>query len=284
MPGTLFVVSTPIGNLGDLTHRAVEVLRTVDVVACEDTRTTRVLLDHYDVRTRTVALHAHSTEAEVEGLVERLDAGASIALVSDAGTPLLSDPGGTLVAEAVARGHAVVPIPGASALLAALVGSGVDVTRFTFLGFLPRSEAQQLELLAPLRTFPGAVALYESPRRVGETLALLARALGGGRGAVVARELTKRFESFERGTLAALEARDWAETRGEIVVVVAPPSGEDLAATAAGTVDMAAEIRRLRAEGVGAAEISRILAAAHGRTRREVYREVLEVLKGTEPA
>jgi 16S rRNA (cytidine1402-2'-O)-methyltransferase len=194
----------------------------VAVVACEDTRTSRVLLDRYGIRTPTTSMHAHSQAHEVDALVSRLVAGDDVALISDAGTPLLSDPGGALVAAALTAGMEVVPVPGPSAVLAALAGAGVPADRFVFLGFLPRAEADQRELLGPLRGLPLAVVVYESPHRTPETLAMLARVLGE-RAACVARELTKKFEEWLRGTPAELSAELARRPRkGEFVVVIGP--------------------------------------------------------------
>ena len=272
MTGRLFVVATPIGNLEDLGHRAARVLGEVAVVACEDTRTSRVLLDRYGIRTPTTSMHAHSQAHEVDALVSRLVAGDDVALISDAGTPLLSDPGGALVAAALTAGMEVVPVPGPSAVLAALAGAGVPADRFVFLGFLPRAEADQRELLGPLRGLPLAVVVYESPHRTPETLAMLARVLGE-RAACVARELTKKFETFERGSLSELATRLGEGLRGEIVIVVAPPV---LGATEAeAPADLDADIARLAARGLSASDAARVLAGAHGLSKKEAYRRVL---------
>ncbi len=271
MPGRLFVVATPIGNLEDLGHRAARILGEVAVVACEDTRTSRVLLDRYGVRTPTTAYHAHSEAPVVEALLARLGSGEDVALISDAGTPLVSDPGGSLVAGAVAQGIEVVPVPGPSAVLAALAGAGLATDRFVFLGFLPRGEAEQREVLAPLRALPLALVIYESPHRTGETLALLERALGD-RSACVARELTKKFETFERGRLSALAPRYADGVRGEIVIVVGPP---EAATEAEAPPDLDRDVAQLLARGLSASEAARILAGAHGLSKKEAYRRVL---------
>lgn len=272
MPGQLFVVATPIGNLEDLGHRAARVLGEVAVVACEDTRTSRVLLDRYGLRTPTASLHAHSQAHEVDALVARLVAGDDVALISDAGTPIISDPGGALVAAALAAGIGVVPVPGPSAVLAALAGAGLPADRFVFLGFLPRGEAEQRELLAPLRALPLALVVYESPHRTVETLGVLARVLGD-RSACVARELTKKFETFERGTLSGLSERLADGLRGEIVIVVAPPSPSVDGAEA--PADLDADIARLLERGLSASDAARVLAGAHGLSKKEAYRRVL---------
>jgi len=275
VPGQLYLVSTPIGHLGDLSHRAVEVLRGVQVIACEDTRTSRVLLDHYGIQTPTVSLHAHSTEAEVERLLLRLEAGEDLALISDAGTPLLSDPGAPLVGGAIARGAAVVPVPGASALLAALVGAGLDASRFTFLGFLPNREGDQREVIAAERDRPQTLVLYESPRRVAATLGLLLEVLGD-RQACVARELTKRFETFDRGVLSALIPRYQEGTLGEVAIVVAGAGPAEAVDAEDREQAIAKEVAALDASGLKTAEAARRLAGAFGLTRQEAYQRLLE--------
>lgn len=278
MPGQLYVVSTPIGHLGDLSSRAAEVLRSVPLIACEDTRTSRVLLDHYGISTPTVALHAHSSEAEIERLLVRLEGGEDLALISDAGTPLLSDPGSSLVGGAIQRGVTVVPVPGASALLAALVGAGLDASRFTFLGFLPSREGDQREVLAAERQSPHTLVLYESPRRVGATLGLLLEVLGD-RQACVARELTKRFETFDRGALSALVPRYQEGTLGEVAIVVAGASKVSADDGADREEAIAREVAALDAAGLKTAEAARRLAGAFGLTRQEAYRRLLEQKK-----
>ena len=219
----LYLVSTPIGNLGDITIRALETLAAADVLACEDTRTTRVLLDRYGIRRRAVAYHEHNSEEAGPRLVEAVRAGRSVALVSDAGTPLVSDPGYRLVELALEAGCRVVPIPGASALLAAVAASGLPSDTFTFSGFLPAKSGQRRTRLEELRAVPGTLVFYESPRRLADALAAMAETLGD-RPAVVARELTKTFEEFRRGSLATLAAAyaDEDTPKGEVVVCVGP--------------------------------------------------------------
>jgi 16S rRNA (cytidine1402-2'-O)-methyltransferase len=269
--GTLYVVATPIGHLEDITLRALAVLRDVAVIACEDTRTTRKLLTRHGIETPTISFHAHSSTEDVERIVLRLEDGESVAVVSDAGTPVVSDPGEVLIAAAIARGIAVVPIPGASAMLAALAGSGVSSRFVLFLGFLPREEIEQREILAPLRDAPYTIVLYESPRRVGETLGVLERSLGD-RYAVVARELTKKFETFERGALSGLAAKFVEDVLGEITIVIAPP----VAGVAAVDLDRArGEASRLLASGERVADVAKAIAKAHGLARQEAYQLVL---------
>jgi len=227
--GRLYIVSTPIGNLADITVRAIEVLRSADRVLAEDTRRTSILFRHHDIRTPLVSLHEHNEEARTERVLDWLGAGEELALVSDAGTPLLSDPGGAVVAQAVGAGHAVIPVPGASAALAALVASGLDPEPFTFYGFLPRSGRERTERLAELATIPHTAVLYESPARLVPTLEELAERSHPERRVAVARELTKLHEEVRRGTLAEVAGyyRDRG-VRGEVVVVL--EAGSDVPA------------------------------------------------------
>lgn len=266
--GTLFVVSTPIGNLGDLSARAVETLRTVDAILAEDTRHTRALLHHFDIHTPLEAHHEHNEAATTPSLVGRLQLGARLALVSDAGTPLLSDPGARLVAAVAAAGIPVVPIPGASALLAALVGAALPADRFTFFGFAPRKGPERRAMIGDIAALRHTAVLYEAPSRVGDTLGDLAAAGAGDRPAAVARELTKQFEEFRRGTVREL-AEFYAETapRGEVVIVVQggeePPLDEDALRTRA---------LALRAEGLSARDVVRVLMEDAGAPRNLAYR------------
>jgi 16S rRNA (cytidine1402-2'-O)-methyltransferase len=217
----LYLVPTPIGNLEDLTFRALRVLKEADLVACEDTRTTGVLLQHYGVETPRTSFHAHNEHQKARHLVERMRAGETVALVSDAGTPGISDPGFLLVREALAAGVEVVALPGATAFVPALVASGLPTDRSAFEGFLPQKKGRQarLDALAGERR---TVVLYESPHRLVKLLGELEARLGADRPAAVGRELTKKFEEVRRGTLAELRAAYAAQpaVRGEIVVVV----------------------------------------------------------------
>ena len=220
-PGTLYVVATPLGNLEDVTFRAVEILKTVDAIASEDTRRTRTLVKRYDIRRPLIAYHEHNEERAAARLVERLLAGDTLALVSDAGTPLVSDPGYRLVELAVREGIRVVPVPGPSAVTAALSAAGLPPQPFHFAGFLSRKDGARRSRLAELLTLECTLVFYESPHRLGKTLAAMADVLGD-RQAVVARELTKVHEEFVRGSLSELAAR-YGENKpkGEIVVLVA---------------------------------------------------------------
>lgn len=222
MSGKLYLVATPIGNLEDITLRALRVLREVDLIACEDTRHTRKLLAHYEISKPTVSYHDHNERERAADLIEKLRAGLNIALVSDAGTPLVSDPGFRLVRDSIDEGIQVVPIPGPSALVTALAASGLATAEFTFAGFLPaRRHARRARLaqLAPLHT---TLVFYEAPHRIKETLAD-ARDVLGNRQTVVARELTKLHEQFIRGALSEIEI---TETRGEIVLLIGPPTDD----------------------------------------------------------
>lgn len=267
--GVLYVVSTPIGHLGDISLRAIRVLQSVDRVLCEDTRHAHTLLARYGIETPTSALHEHNEARATPGVLAALERGESLALISDAGTPLVSDPGGRLVAAVVRAEGRVVPVPGASAALAALVGSGLVAHPCTVLGFLARKGTERRRQLQWAATCPHAVVLYEAPPRVPQTLADLAAVAGPERAAVVARELTKRFEEFRRGTLDALIAY-YSESppRGEVVIVLdaAPPAA---APTEESLTDVASA---LRADGLSARDIMTTLMERHGAARNLAYR------------
>lgn len=224
----LYVVSTPIGNLSDMTLRGMETLAAADLLACEDTRVTRVLLDRYGIARRPVAYHEHNAAEAGPRLIAALEEGRSVALVSDAGTPLVSDPGYRLVSEARARGLKVVPVPGASAVLAALAVAGLPTDSFFFAGFLPSKTTQRRARLESLGGIDSTLVFYESPNRVADTLAEMVEVLGARRPAALCRELTKAYETVEDGTLAEVAGKfDGSERiRGEIVLVVGPPLQE----------------------------------------------------------
>ncbi|HET9454952.1 MAG TPA: 16S rRNA (cytidine(1402)-2'-O)-methyltransferase [Gemmatimonadaceae bacterium] len=264
--GRLYVVSTPIGNMGDFSFRAVEVLKAVQLVLAEDTRHSRALLDRYGIETRTSSYHEHNEAKTAPGFVRRLLDGEDIALISDAGTPLLSDPGQRLVDAAIEAGVQVIPIPGASALLAALVVSGLDATRFTYHGFLPRRGRERGSLLDEVASSRVTSVLYEAPSRVSDTLLELAER-APGRAAVVARELTKQFEEVRRGTLESLGAyyKD-APPRGEVVLVVAGAPAAAMDESALG--EQAAE---LRAKGMSVRDVAAELVKS-GAPRNAAYR------------
>jgi 16S rRNA (cytidine1402-2'-O)-methyltransferase len=267
-PGTLFVVSTPIGNMGDFSFRAVDTLKTVNVVLAEDTRHTRHLLDRYAIATPMLAYHEHVEARLTPTLVGRLVSGESFALVTDAGTPLLSDPGARLVHAAIEAGVRVVPIPGASALLAALVASGLSADRFTFFGFLPRSGRERREALDELVVSDHTSVVYESPSRLVDTLGDL-EALGAGqRQGVVAREMTKQFEDVRRGTLSELRAYyGGAPPKGEIVLVI------DAAPAVIASDELVRErVRALLATGLSVRDAASAAARELGVSRRLAYR------------
>ncbi len=275
--GTLFVVATPIGNLGDMSERAIATLRAVAVVAAEDTRVTRRLWARFGIGTPLVSFHARSGERRVEDLLGRLRAGDDVALVSDAGTPLISDPGGELVSAWAAEGGAVVPIPGASAVLAALMTSGVPAARWVFEGFLPRKGAERRERLARIAADDRATVLFEAPGRTAATLRDLAAACGGERAAAVCRELTKLHEQIRRGGLAQLAEAVVADPpRGEVTIVVGgAPAGWGVG-SAEPQVDLVEGRRRvaaLVARGSSRAEAARLVAVETGLPRRELFRD-----------
>jgi 16S rRNA (cytidine1402-2'-O)-methyltransferase len=271
----LHLVATPIGNLRDITLRALDVLAAADLIACEDTRVTRKLLDHYGIETPLVPYHEHNAAQARPKLLARLAAGEAIALVSDAGTPLVSDPGFKLVRAAREAGHAVTAVPGSSAVLAALIASALPTDRFFFEGFLPSKATQRTGRIAELRRIPATLVLFESGPRIADALADLATGLGT-REAAICRELTKLHEEVRRGELATL-ARHYAgdaETRGEFVIVVAPPQQE-------GNIDDASLDRMLGAAlaRLSVKEAVAEIAAVTGRPRREVYRRALALAK-----
>ncbi|MDQ6827958.1 MAG: 16S rRNA (cytidine(1402)-2'-O)-methyltransferase [Gemmatimonadota bacterium] len=270
--GSLFVVSTPIGNLEDFSARAIETLRSVKAVLAEDTRHSRHLLDRYGIATALVAHHEHNEASTTPGLVDRMLRGDSLALISDAGTPLLSDPGARLVAAAIAAGITVTPVPGASALLAALVASGIDASRFTFFGFLDRKGRDRSEALEELARNPHTSVVYEAPNRVVSTLEALVALGEGERIVAVARELTKQFEEFRRGTVAELvQYYESAPPRGEVVIVLAGASAPVL-----DEVMLRARARALRNGGTSAREVARILTETHRVPRNLAYKLVHE--------
>jgi 16S rRNA (cytidine1402-2'-O)-methyltransferase len=275
-PG-LYVVATPIGHLGDVSIRALATLAGADLVACEDTRITARLLQRYGIEVPLIAYHEHNAAKQRPTLLAALGEGKSVALVSDAGTPLVSDPGFRLVEEVLEAGHAVVPIPGASAMLAALVVSGLPTDSFFFAGFLPPKSAARKKRLASLATVPGTLVFYESPHRTAAALAEMAEVLGADREAAVARELTKIHETIRRGRLGALAAAFAAEAepKGEIVILVGPP-GEAAAPTEAEIDESLAALL----DSMPASEAAATLAAHTGLPRKDLYRRVLALKKG----
>lgn len=281
MSGLLWVVATPIGNLEDMSYRAVRVLREADIVAAEDTRAARVLLDRHDIRpARLVSLFAGNEATRTEELCGALDQGRTVAMISQAGTPGISDPGERLVRAAAAAGARIEVIPGPVALIAALVASGLPAARFTFLGFPPRDAGARHRLFGSLRTEVATLILYESPERVPTTLDELARALGDDRPAALCRELTKRFEETVRAPLGELAARYRdAPPRGECTVVVrgAAAEAETLAPEA-----IEAAMRELLAEGLSARDAAARLVLRTGKPRRQLYQLALSIKRADE--
>lgn len=266
----LYVVATPIGNLGDITIRALETLAAAELVACEDTRVTRVLMDRYGLKTPLVAYHDHNAEVARPRLMAALAEGKAVALVSDAGTPLVSDPGYKLVTAAAEAGHRIVPIPGASALLAGLVAAGLPTDCFLFVGFLSAREEARRHRIEELASLAATLVFYESPHRLGETLAELAAVMGPDRPAAVARELTKAFEEVVRGSLSELAQRYAdAKPKGEIVVLVGPAPEMETSDVDADRLLLAALQRA--APGKAAAEVARLT----GRNRKDLYERAL---------
>jgi 16S rRNA (cytidine1402-2'-O)-methyltransferase len=281
-PG-LYLVATPIGNLGDITLRALDIMRRVDRIACEDTRQTQKLLNHFEISTPTVSCHQHNERHRAAELVEALKAGGRIALVSDAGMPGVSDPGTWLVTEAVAAGLAVIPIPGANAALSALVASGLPTSEFHFVGFLPekagarRTRLEELAAISAKDESACTLIFYEAPHRILDTLADLESVWGPELRVVVARELTKIHEEFLRTTVAEarrdLAARD--RIRGEITLLVSPPIGRSSGAPATAPKKIGERIAQIEAEaGVDEKEALKRLARELGQSKSEVYREL----------
>lgn len=267
----LYLVATPIGNLADITLRALETLAGVDILACEDTRVTRILLNRYGIRQKTVSYHDHNAAEAGPGLIAALGEGRSVALVSDAGTPLVSDPGFRLVAQAREAGCRVVPIPGASAVLSALTASGLPADTFLFAGFLPVKDGQRRARLEELKAVPATLIFFESPRRLTAGLTAMADVFGGARAAAVGRELTKTFEEMRTGTLATLASAWSAAPKGEIVICVGPPA---VAQSSPQDIDrlllsLAGEMPASKA----AAEAARMT----GGVKADLYRRLLEL-------
>jgi 16S rRNA (cytidine1402-2'-O)-methyltransferase len=276
--GTLYVVATPIGNLGDVTLRSLEVLRAVPLIAAEDTRISKRLLARYEIGTRMTSFHARSGPARLEELLAHLRGGADLALVTDAGTPVVSDPGGDLVAAWAQAGGRVVPVPGASAVLAAVTASGVAGPRWGFEGFLPRSGRERRERLARIASDDRSTVLFEAPTRLAASLRDLAAACGPDRPAAVCRELTKVHEQIVRGTLTELGAAvadGSIPTRGEVALVVAGyVTGEELDRERRPSVaDARSRVADLVRAGASRTDAARQVAAQTGHARRDLYRE-----------
>ncbi|HTS66879.1 MAG TPA: 16S rRNA (cytidine(1402)-2'-O)-methyltransferase [Candidatus Acidoferrales bacterium] len=272
MSGVLYLVATPIGNLEDITYRAVRVLREADLIACEDTRQTRKLLEHFDIHKPTVSCHEHNEAERTVELVERLEAGDTIALVSDAGMPLVSDPGYRLVRGALSRGIAVQPVPGPSASLTALAASGLPTDAFHFGGFLPVKPGQRAKLLESLAEEQATLIFYEAPHRVLEALEAIEAALGP-RPVVVARELTKIHEEFLRGTAAEIRAQLAARDaiKGEFTILIGKADGPPPDDT-----PLVEAVEALVGNGVGRMDAIKQVARRRGLSKREVYDQVLK--------
>jgi 16S rRNA (cytidine1402-2'-O)-methyltransferase len=281
--GILYIVSTPIGNLADISYRAVEALGKSDRVLAEDTRRTAILFRHYGIHTRLYSAHEHNEQARAEQVLAWLDEGETVALVSDAGTPLISDPGARIVHKVIEKGHQVIPIPGASSVLTALVGSGLEPEPFTYFGFLPRSGSERSGRLEEIAGLSHTAVVFEAPGRVSRLLEDLRAVCGEERQAVVARELTKVHETFVRGTLAELSAY-YAETaiRGEVVVLVAGASmgveeTEELEARAS-------QLAQLRlSSGESPRDIAKSIAKELGLARNRAYEIVQDVASTVQP-
>ena len=276
-PGTLYVVATPIGNLEDITYRAVRVLKEADLIACEDTRHTAKLLHHYGIDKPTISYHEHNEAARAEELVAKLVEGLNIAQVSDAGMPGISDPGYRVISLAIERGVKVVPIPGASALVSALAASGLPTDSFQFLGFLPAKSGQRRTLLETLRSATHTTVVYEAPHRIAETMKDIVELLGSERPVALARELTKMHEEFIRGSAAEVLRRvQEQELKGEMTVVIGKGAGE----AHAGKKDMASRLEEImREQKVDENAALKVLAKERGISKSEAYRELQRLRK-----
>lgn len=272
--GTLYLVPTPIGNLQDMTPRAIAVLADVDLIAAEDTRHTQQLLNHFDITTKQTSFHEHNWQAKIPGIIADLQQGKNIAQVSDAGMPSISDPGKELVAAVIAQGIAVVPIPGATAGVTALIASGLVPQPFYFYGFLQRKNSDQLAELERLATLRDTTIFYEAPHRLKQTLENIQKVMGADRQVVLARELTKKYEEFLRGTVTELVA--WAKTheiRGEFVVMIAGFTGEETAATDNDEAELTVQeaVAKLVAKGLKPNAAIKQVAKARQLDRQAVY-------------
>jgi 16S rRNA (cytidine1402-2'-O)-methyltransferase len=272
MPGTLYIVATPIGNLEDITLRALRILKEVDLIAAEDTRHTQHLLRHFDIRTPLTSYHDHNEQTKARQLVARLQQGESIALVSDAGTPTISDPGYRLLLEAIQAQIKIVPLPGASALTTVLSASGLPTDRFLFEGFLPAKAGERRDRLQMLRDETGTLIFYEAPHRLKQTLDDI-HAIFGDREMLLAREVTKLHEEFLRGSVSELiQQIDDREIRGEVTLVISGARGENQV-----SVDqLKSEIEELRSKGMRVKEIAEVLGERYSLAKRELYRIALE--------
>jgi 16S rRNA (cytidine1402-2'-O)-methyltransferase len=276
MAGTLYLVATPIGNLEDITHRALRVLKEVDLIACEDTRRTQTLLNHYGIRTKMLSYHEHNERERAMELGALLQTGGNIAIVSDAGTPGISDPGFRLVNDAIARGARVVPVPGPAAFVAALVASGLPTDEFFFGGFLPPRSTQRRARLMQVRELNSTLIFYEAPHRIAQSL-LDAREILGERHAAVARELTKLHEEIARGRLSELAERFTGEdaARGEMVLLIDRVRIGVDAENVDSEIDIASRVDALESEGLDNRAALKRVARELGLTRAEAYRRLV---------
>lgn len=280
MAGTLYLVSTPIGNLEDITHRAIRLLSEVDVIACEDTRHTQKLLNHYGISTRTISYHEHNERERAAELLDQLQRGSDVAVVSDAGTPAISDPGFRLARLAIENGITVVPVPGPSALITALVASGLPSDEFFFGGFLPARSGARRERLSEFRSIPATLIFYEGPHRIAATLKD-AREILGEREAVVARELTKMHEEIARGRLSELATRfsSAEHARGEMVLIIdrseIPVEPETDGAAEKAVASIAALVAELENAGLDHRAALKKAARELGLSRDEAYRRLV---------
>lgn len=276
MSGTLYLVSTPIGNLEDITHRAVRLLGEVKMIACEDTRHTRNLLNHYRINTKTVSYHEHNERERAAELLELLKSGSDIAIVSDAGTPLINDPGFRIAQLAIEVGVLVVPVPGPSALITALVASGLRTDEFLFAGFLPARSGARRTRLSELRSIPATLIFYEAPHRIAHTLKDAYEILGQ-REAVVARELTKIHEELVRGLLSELATQFSAseKARGEMVLMIDRAVIEQKNAKSEGVTSIANMVADLEAQGFDHRAALKKAARELGLSRDEAYRRLV---------
>jgi 16S rRNA (cytidine1402-2'-O)-methyltransferase len=278
MSGVLYIVATPIGNLEDISLRALRILKEVDRIAAEDTRHTRILLSHYDIRTPLTSYHEHNEKTQAQRLVERLQRGENIALVSDAGTPAISDPGFRLVVEALRADVRIIPLPGPSALATVLSASGLPTDRFAFEGFLPAKRQERDARLHALRSESRTLVFYEAPHRVKESLMTMRR-IFGDREIVVAREVSKVHEEFLRGSIErVLTQLAEREVKGELTIVVHGARRE----AQVSEEELIAQIRRMAEEGIGVKQISELLGERYQVAKREVYRLALSIRNSAE--
>ena len=278
MAGTLYIVATPIGNLEDMTYRAVRILAEVDLIAAEDTRHSLKLLNHYSISRPLTSYFDHNQQLKGERILNALRQGKNVALISDAGTPCISDPGYNLVRDAVAEGITVIPLPGACAAIAALSGSGLPSDSFTFAGFPPARQARRRGFLADMAHLPGTLVLYEAPHRLEETL-LDIRATMGERHVVVARELSKIFEEFIRGPVSTvISAVAQGKARGEIVILIAPGEAPQAETEALDTLLQ----RLLEEDGLSVKDAAKKASIITGTSRSEAYSEALRLRNSTQ--